>query len=275
VNFVVDIVIDEYIEKSTYEYLIKKINAEGTLHFSLIDPDPLRQRPSKAGKMAKYAVDAGTDAILIGGSTVFDQTFVDKTITAIKDKVSVPVIIFPGGISNVSKHADAIFFMSLLNSSDPYHIIGQQALASYTIKSYNLEYISMAYLIIEPGGSAGWIGNAKLLPRKKPKLTAAYALAAEMLGFKILYLEAGSGSEKIPVDHIKTCSSVLNIPIIAGGGVDNKEDAKAFVDAGTDIIVMGTYIENHILKDNGNSLKGIIDEIKNAGKSQKKSFTIR
>ena len=119
----VDIVIDEYIEKSTYEYLIKKINVEGTLHFSLIDPDPLRQGPSKAGKMAKYAVDAGTDAILIGGSTVFDQTFVDKTIVAIKEKVSVPIIIFPGGISNVSKHADAIFFMSLLNSSDPYAII--------------------------------------------------------------------------------------------------------------------------------------------------------
>jgi phosphoglycerol geranylgeranyltransferase len=271
----VDIVVDEYIEKGTYEYLIKKINAEGALHLSLIDPDPLRQGPSKAAKMAKYAEDAGTDAVLIGGSTIFDQNFVDKTIVAIKEKVQVPIIIFPGGISNISKQADAIFFMSLLNSSDPYSIIGQQALASYTIKSYNLEYISMAYLIIEPGGSAGWIGNAKLLPRKKPKLTAAYALAAEMFGFKIVYLEAGSGSEKIPVDHIKTCSSVLNIPLVAGGGVESKEDARAFVDAGADVIVMGTYIENNVLKDNGNSLKGIIDEIKNAGKSQKKNFTIR
>jgi phosphoglycerol geranylgeranyltransferase len=271
----VDIVIDEYVEKSTYEYLIKRINNEGTLHFSLIDPDPLRQSPIKAAKMAKYAEDAGTDAILIGGSTVFDQTFVDKTIVAIKDKVSVPIIIFPGGISNVSKHADAIFFMSLLNSSDPYSIIGQQALASYTIKSYNLEYISMAYLIIEPGGSAGWIGNAKLLPRKKPKLTAAYALAAEMFGFKLVYLEAGSGGEKIPIEHLQTCSSVLNIPIIAGGGVENKEDARAFVEAGADIIVMGTYIENYILKDNGGSLKGVIDEIKNTGKTQKKNFPIK
>jgi phosphoglycerol geranylgeranyltransferase len=225
--------------------------------------------------MAKYAADAGTDAILIGGSTVFDQTFVDKTINAIKEKVSIPIIIFPGGIGNISRYADAILFMSLLNSKNPYHIIGQQALASYTIKSYNLEYISMAYLIIEPGGSAGWIGNAKLLPRKKPKLTAAYALAAEMLGFKIIYLEAGSGSEKIPVDHIKTCSTVLNIPVIAGGGVDNKEDARSFVEAGADIIVMGTYIENHILKDNGNSLKGIIDEIKNAGKAQNKNYPIK
>ncbi|MDX1797244.1 MAG: geranylgeranylglyceryl/heptaprenylglyceryl phosphate synthase [Candidatus Lokiarchaeia archaeon] len=270
----VDIVIDEYIEKSTYEYIIKKINNEGALHFSLIDPDPLRQGPAKAAKMAKYAEDAGTDGILIGGSTVFDQTFVDKTIQTIKDKVDVPLIIFPGGISNVSQYADAILFMSLLNSSDPYFIIGQQALASYTIKSYNLEYISMGYLIIEPGATAGWIGKANLLPRNKPKLTAAYALAAEMMGFKLLYLEAGSGSEKVPIEHIKTCTSVINIPIIAGGGVENEEDAKAFVEAGADIVVMGTYIENHILKDNGNSLKAIIDEIKNTGKTQKKNYSL-
>ncbi|NVM36439.1 MAG: geranylgeranylglyceryl/heptaprenylglyceryl phosphate synthase [Candidatus Lokiarchaeota archaeon] len=270
-----DIVIDEYIERSTYEYLIKKINNEGALHFSLIDPDPLRQGPIKAAKMAKYAEDAGTDVILIGGSTICDQNFVDKTIQAIKSKVEVPIIIFPGGIGNISQYADAIFFMSLLNSSDPYSIVGQQALASYTIKSFNLEYISMAYLIIEPGGSAGWIGNAKLLPRKKPKLTAAYALAAEMFGFKVIYLEAGSGSEKIPIEHIKTCSSILNIPIIAGGGVDNKEDAKAFVEAGADIVTQGTFLENHILKDNGNSLKEVIDEIKNIGKSQKKNFILK
>jgi phosphoglycerol geranylgeranyltransferase len=271
----VDIVIDEYIEKSTYEYIIKKINSEGTLHFSLIDPDPLRQSPNKAAKMAKYAEDAGTDGILIGGSTVFDQNFVDKTIKSIKSKVSIPIIIFPGGISNISQYADAIFFMSLLNSCDPYFIIGQQALASYTIKSYNLEYISMAYLIVEPGATAGWIGNANLLPRKKPKLTAAYALAAEMLGFKIVYLEAGSGSKKIPIEHVKTCSTILNIPIIVGGGVDNKEDARSLVQAGADIIVMGTFIENHIMKDNGNSLKGIIDEIKDTAKNHKKCYLIK
>jgi len=268
----VDIVIDEYIEQGTYEYIINKINNEGALHFSLIDPDPLRQGPIKAARMAKYAEEAGTDAILIGGSTVFDQGFVDKTILAIKEKVDVPIIIFPGGISNISQHADAIFFMSLLNSSDPYFIIGQQALASYTIKSANLECISMAYLIIEPGATAGWIGDARLLPRNKPKLTAAYALAADMFGFKIVYLEAGSGSEKIPVEHIKTSSQVLNIPIITGGGVENKDDARAFVEAGADIIVMGTFLENNVLKDNGTSLKLIVDEIKDTGKTQKKNY---
>lgn len=271
----VDIVIDECIEKGTYEYLIKKINNDGTLHFSLIDPDPIRQSPNKAAKMASYAEQAGTDAFLIGGSTVFNQTFVDKTILAIKDKVKVPLIIFPGGISNISSYADAIFFMSLLNSSDPYFIIGQQALASYTIKSANLESISMAYLIIEPGASAGWIGNARLLPRNKPKLTAAYALAAEMLGFKIIYLEAGSGSERIPLEHIEMCSKILSIPIIVGGGVLNKNNARGLVEAGADAIVMGTFLENNLLKDNGSSLKVIIDEIKDAGKVKKKNYCLK
>ncbi len=259
---------------NTYEYIKTHLEKEGALHFSLIDPDPLKQEPMKAGIMAHNAEKAGSDAILIGGSTIFDQIFVEKTITAIKDKVRIPVIIFPGGLSNISEKADAILFMSLLNSTNPYFIIGQQALASFTIKAANLEHISMAYLIIEPGASAGWIGNANLIPRDKPKLTTAYALAAEMYGFKLIYLEAGSGGQKIPIQHVKICSQFLNIPLIVGGGVENKDDAKAFVDAGADIIVMGTHIENNILKDNGSSLKTIINEIKNTGKNRrKKTFT--
>jgi phosphoglycerol geranylgeranyltransferase len=259
----------------TYEYIIKKINEQGTLHFSLIDPDPIRQSPKKAAKMALYAEEAGTDGILIGGSTVFDQTFVDNTINAIKEKIDIPVIIFPGGITNISKYADAILFMSLLNSEDPYFIITQQALASYTVKLANLEHISTAYLIVEPGATAGWIGKAKLLPRNKPKLTAAYCLAAEMIGYKMIYLEAGSGADCIPCEIINMCSKILNIPIITGGGVSCREDARNFVEAGADIIVMGSFLENNILKHRGNSLKEIIDEIRDTAKNFKKSYNLK
>jgi len=258
-----------------YNYLIEKINREGALQLSLIDPDPLRQTPTKAARMAKYAQQAGIDAIMVGGSTAHDQGYVDKTIELIKKRVDVPVIIFPGGLANVSDKADAIFYMSLLNSSDPYFIIGQQALASYMIKSSQIEPISMGYLIIEPGATAGWIGNAKLLPRRKPELTAAYALAAEMFGFKLIYLEAGSGAQCVPPKIIKLCSTVLNIPILAGGGVQSKEDARKFVKAGADIIVMGTFLENHVLKDKGESLKEIIDEIKATGKGLNKNYKTR
>ncbi|MFO8017514.1 MAG: geranylgeranylglyceryl/heptaprenylglyceryl phosphate synthase [Promethearchaeia archaeon] len=261
-------------DSSTYEYIINKLNKEGALHFSLIDPDPLRQTPSTAAEMAIYAQEAGTDVILVGGSTAHDQRYVDKTIERIKKKVKVPIIIFPGGVSNVSKNADAILFMSLLNSTDPYFIIGQQALSSYMIKLAGLEAISMGYLIIEPGATAGWIGDAKLLPRRKPELTAAYSLAAQMYGFKLIYLEAGSGAESIPPEIIKLCRRVLNIPIVVGGGVSSKEDAKKFIEAGGDIIVMGTFLEDHILDDEGDSLKPIIDEIKAVGASQKKDFNL-
>ena len=268
----VNILMNEPAKSDTYNHIIEKINQDGALHFSLIDPDPLRQSPMKAAKLAELCADAGTDAILVGGSTAFDQNFVDNTIELIKEKVEVPVIIFPGGLSNVSPKADAILFMSLLNSSNPYFIIGQQALASYMIKIANLEHISMGYLIIEPGATAGWLGDAKLLPRKKPKLTAAYALAAEMFGFKLIYLEAGSGGDSIPPEIIKLCSSVIDVPVIAGGGVQNKEDARKFVEAGADIIVMGSFIEDNVKKDKGASLKVIINEIKDAGKSQIKNY---
>ncbi len=270
-----DILKRNIMKTGTYEYLINKINRDGTLHFSLIDPDPTKQSPSKAGKMALFAEQAGTDAILIGGRTVFDQKFVEATILSIKEKVKLPIIIFPGGVANLSKKADAILFMSILNSEDPYFIVGQQALASYTVKMANLEILSTGYLIVEPGGTAGWISRAKLLPRKKPKLTAAYALAAEYFGFKFIYLEAGSGSERMPSEIIKLCSSILSIPIIVGGGVSSKEDARSFVEAGADIIVMGTFIENQILKDNGNALKAIIDEIKESSKNHKKNYSLK
>ena len=267
-----DAIVKESPNHKIYDFIIDRINNEGALHFSLIDPDPMRQSPARAAKMAKFAEDAGTDAILVGGSTAFDQSYVDKTIELIKSKVDVPIIIYPGNISNVSPRADAILFMSLLNSEDPYFIIGQQALASYPIKLANLECISMGYLIIEPGATAGWIGKAKLLPRRKPELTAAYALAAEMFGFKLVYLEAGSGAERIPPEIVKLTSRVLQIPLLVGGGIENKEDARLFVENGADILVMGTFIEKNIMNDKGISLKEIIDEIKDCGKNHKKNY---
>ncbi len=258
--------------KTVYSYLLSRINAEGALHFSLIDPDPHKQDPEEAGIMAEYCEQAGSDAILVGGSTISDQEFVSGTIERIKSRTGLPVIIFPGGMTNLSPRADAVFFMSLLNSKDPYFIVGQQALVSYPVKSSGIEYFSMAYLIIEPGAMAGWVGNAKLLPRNNPKLTAAYALAAEMYGFKMVYLEAGSDGNRIPASHISLASKVLSVPIIAGGGINSAEDARLLVEAGADIIVMGTFIEKNVLKDKGSSLKPIIREIKSAGKNQKKDY---
>jgi phosphoglycerol geranylgeranyltransferase len=250
-------------------YILPKIKVEGTLHVSLIDPDPIRQTVKEAGEMGKFAATAGTDLIFIGGSTCFDRSFIDKTILEIKTHTNIPIVLFPGSISGLSQHADAALFMSLLNSTNHYYIAAQQALASFTVKAFNMEPIGTAYLILEPGSGAGWLGDVKLLPRNKPELTLGYALAAEYFGFKTIYLEAGSGSEySVPEKTIMLLKKSLNIPIIVGGGIRTTEDAIAKVMAGADLIVQGTILEETLLKDQGKSLAETIKAVKLAGKKK-------
>jgi len=170
------------------------------LHLTLLDPE--EQTPDKAVEIAKNAVAGGTDGIMLGGSTT-DSIELDLTAKALQENVDVPIILFPGNISGVSKYADAIFFMSLLNSSNPYWIIGAPALGAPLVKKLGIETISMGYMVVEPGGTVGWIGDAKLIPRNKPDIAVAYAMAAEFFGMKLLYLEAGSGADQsIPEEMI-------------------------------------------------------------------------
>lgn len=263
---------DSLENKTVYVSIINKINADGALHFSLIDPDPLRQSPERAAIMAKYCEEAGSDAILVGGSTITNQIFVSETIDKIKEAVNIPVIIFPGSMTGFSPRADAILFMSLLNSNDPNFIVGQQALAAYAIRMSGIEYISVSYLIVEPGSTAGWMGNARLLPRNNPELAAAFALTSEMFGFRMVYLDAGSDSNMIPHSHISRVAGTLTVPLIAGGGIKTKEDARSLIEAGADIIVMGSFIEENLITDKGESLRLIVQEVKAAGKKKNKKF---
>ncbi len=242
-----------------YDYIT---NSEEVLHFSLIDPDPVRQTPRVAALMTKYAENAGTNAIMIGGSTAVNPKYIDDTIRMIKKEVSVPVIIFPGNPAHICSKADALLYMSIHNSKNPFFITGLQARTIRKVKDSGLETISMAYLIIEPGGTAGRISKADLLPRNNPELTANYALSAETFGYKTIYLESGSSSKQgIPEEVIKKTSEKLSIPLIYGGGVNNKNDALKAVNNGADIIVMSTFLEEKIIKDKGSSLEEIINII--------------
>jgi phosphoglycerol geranylgeranyltransferase len=256
------------------DYILPKLRQEGALHASLIDPDPVRQSIHDAGKMGRFAAAAGTDIIFIGGSTCFDRSFIDKTIIEIKKHTDIPIILFPGSISGLSSYADAALFLSLLNSTNHYYISGQQALASFTMKAFDMEPIGTAYLIVEPGSGAGWLGDVKLLPRKKPEISLGYALAAEYFGFKMIYLEAGSGSdESVPEKIIGLIKKTVKIPIIVGGGIRTKEEAIAKVIAGADIIVQGTVLEESLLQDQGKSLTETILAVKLAGKKKFESKT--
>ncbi|MHA2033922.1 MAG: phosphoglycerol geranylgeranyltransferase, partial [Candidatus Thorarchaeota archaeon] len=165
-----------------WKYITEKIESEGACHFTLLDPDPLQLTIESVVDMARLSEKAGTDAIMIGGSTIFGV--IDDSVKAIADAVEIPTILFPGNITGVSEHADAMFFMSLLNSTNPYWIIGAQSLAAARVKLSGLEAIPMAYLLIAPGKTAAWVGDAKPFPRDKPKLVLMYALAAELLGFR-------------------------------------------------------------------------------------------
>ncbi|HIH37081.1 MAG TPA: geranylgeranylglyceryl/heptaprenylglyceryl phosphate synthase [Methanocellales archaeon] len=224
-------------------HLNEIIDKDGVAHLTLIDPDS--QTVDRAAEIAADATTGGTDAIMIGGSTGAGGSQLDQTLLAIKKRTDLPTILFPSGVSGLSKHADAVFFMSLLNSRDVTYITTHQALGAPTIKRYGLEPIPTAYLLIYPGGTAAWIGDAKPIPREKPELAVAYALAAKYLGMRWIYLEAGSGVEEaVPKSLIQAVKeSVGDTKVIVGGGIRDGVTAEQCAKAGADVIVTGTVVE--------------------------------
>jgi phosphoglycerol geranylgeranyltransferase len=194
--------------------------------------------------MAKTAEQNHANAILIGGSTITDQYELDIIIKSIKKIAKLPVILFPGNITGISQFADAILFISLLNSDNPYFITQAQVLGSVTVKKYNLEAIPTAYIIIGDGGTTGFIGRARGLPPDKPEISAMYSLAAKYMGMRFVYLEAGSGATShISPEIIKATKKVFDGFLIVGGGIKDPDIAKSIVKAGADAIVLGTSLE--------------------------------
>jgi phosphoglycerol geranylgeranyltransferase len=226
----------------TEKYILEQIKKRGTIHFTLVDPDK-----SSGYDCASIAVEAekgGSSAIMIGGSTLASQTDLDDAVKRIKSKVKIPVILFPNGPIGVSRYADAVWFMSLLNSQNPYYFIDAQMLSAPIVKQYKLEAMPMGYIIAGEGCVAGYIGHARPLSFRHPKLAVGYCLAAEALGMRFVYLEAGSGApEPIPPNMIGAVAKYVDIPVIVGGGIRGPEAALAAKKAGASIIVTGTLVE--------------------------------
>jgi phosphoglycerol geranylgeranyltransferase len=224
------------------EGLQEKIK-KGTLHMTLIDP--AKQEPSKAGEITEIAYDLGTDAIMVGGSTGVTQENLDATVCAIKANVKVPVIYFPSTANAISGHCDAIYFMSVLNSRNLSHVIREQVVGAPIVKKLGLEPISMGYLIIAPGMKVGEVSEADLVARDDPKTAVSYALAAEYLGMQSIYLEAGSGApQPVPEEMIRAVRSKISVPLFVGGGIRDAECATKAKNAGANVIVTGTVVEN-------------------------------
>jgi len=239
------------------KYLVERIEQEGAIHITLIDPDKVNL---KIITHVKEAVEAGTSAIMIGGSIGVCERNLDDIILNIKKEIKdVPIILFPGNVSGISRYADAIWFMSLLNSSNTYYVIDAQAQGAIIVERYGLEAIPMGYIILGEGGAAGYIGYARPIPYNRPEIAVMYALAGNYLGMRYIYLEAGSGAkEPVPPEIIHAVKKVVKGKVIVGGGIRTVNQAINAVKAGADIIVTGTLIE----EGNGKRIKEIIKSIR-------------
>lgn len=247
-------------KKKVENYLLSKIREKGCIHLSLLDPDKIEVERAK--DIAKTIESIGSSAIMVGGSTYLGRCSFDDLILELKSGSNLPIIIFPGNIASISKHADAIWFLSVLNSSNPYYITGAQALSAPVIKSCNLEAIPLGYIIISPGGAAGFISQANMVPPDKPEIAAMYALAAQYMGMRFIYLERGSGSnEPVPVKMVEKVRGILDEShLIVGGGIKSKEQAKEIAKAGAEIIVTGTVLEGENFEERMKSILEGIEE---------------
>jgi phosphoglycerol geranylgeranyltransferase len=230
------------------------------LHMTLIDP--ANQPSEESMKIASRAERLGTDAIMVGGSTGVTQKNLDETVDAIKRGCKLPVIYFPSGANAIARHADAIYFMSMLNSRNVKNVTGEHWRGAPIVRKLGLEPISMGYVIVEPGMKVGEVGEADLVKRDDIERAVGYAVATEMFGMDLLYLEAGSGApEPVPVKMIKAVHQSVKIPVVVGGGINTEDKASELASAGADIVVTGTLVENG---DYEKRLRAVVDGIHKA-----------
>ena len=228
---------------TTFDRLLSIRKQRGAGYLILIDPDKVHDE--NLPSFVRSATEAGVDGFLVGGSLMMSDEF-EKQITTIKRNTTLPVVIFPGSLFQISAAADAILFLVLISGRNPEHLIGNQVLAAPIIKRLGLEAISTGYMLVGTGTmtSAEFISNTKPIPYHKPDIALAHALAAETIGMKCLYLDAGSGADKPVSDEmIQTVARYSSIPIIVGGGIRKPDEARRKVAAGASFVVTGTILE--------------------------------
>ncbi len=233
-------------------YLVNRIAELGSIHMTLLDPDKVSANEFR--ELALMVQEYGSDALMVGGSLGISEGQLDEYLGAVKGSLKIPVILFPGSVANLSKYADAVFFLSVLNSADPYFIVGAQIQASVLLvkKFRNLEPISLAYIIVGDGGAVGYVSHARPIPYDRDDIALAYAYAAQLMGFDMIYLEAGSGArEPVRPRMVSRIKQLVSKPLIVGGGIKDPERAAELALAGADAVVTGTIIEEkpELIKD--------------------------
>ncbi|MFP4621283.1 MAG: geranylgeranylglyceryl/heptaprenylglyceryl phosphate synthase [Bacteroidales bacterium] len=226
--------------------------------FSLhIDPEKHHQKSLE--HLINLANASEVDFILTGGSLLSDT--LDHTIKIIRDLTDIPVILFPGNLMQVSKYADGILFLSLISGRNPELLIGNHVLAANMLKKSGIEVIPTGYILINGGNvsSVEYISNTKPIPGNKPDIIASTAIAGELLGHRLIYLESGSGAnQSVYSKAIKHVKKHINTPLLVGGGLKTPEEVERVCHAGADMVVVGNAIEDS--PDNLKSMSSVIKE---------------
>lgn len=211
----------------------------------LFDPDKMRM--GHINQALDLAVECGIDYFFIGGSLVVNN-MLDEVLAAVRERCSIPMVLFPGSSFQLSYQADAILFLSLISGRNPELLIGQHVIAAPFLKMSPLEIISTGYMLVDGGvqTSVQYMSNTYPIPAHKDDIAVCTALAGEMLGMKLVYMDAGSGA-RTPVSEsmIEAVSGALQVPVIVGGGIRSAEKVAANFKAGADIVVVGNAIETN------------------------------
>src|SRR5437868_6565516 len=229
--------------KSIYHLLSERKKLAKKSFAVLIDPDKVTDRDTM--QVVEQAVNAGVDYLFVGGSLVVSN-YLDECVQLIKRNCDIPVILFPGSPSQVSKYADALLYLSLISGRNPELLIGQHVVSAPFVRQSGLEIMSTGYMVIDGGAptTVSYISNATPLPADKNEIAMCTAMAGEMLGMKLIYMDAGSGA-KTPVTEsmIEKVAKCISVPLIIGGGITEPEKAYLNCKAGADVIVVGNAIE--------------------------------
>lgn len=226
-----------------YPSLLEKKKSGKKSFAILIDPDKVSA--SSMSSLIDLAVSAKADYFFVGGSLVVSD-HLDDCVQQIKQQCSIPVILFPGNSAQISKYADALLYLSLISGRNPELLIGQHVVSAPFVKKSGLEIISTGYMVIDGGAptTVSYISNAAPIPADKSDIALCTALAGEMLGMKLIYMDAGSGARKaISEEMITKVACNITVPLIVGGGIRDAEKAYLNCKAGADVIVVGNAIE--------------------------------
>ena len=225
------------------ESILEARKSNRKLFALLIDPD--KCNPEQLSYLTNKAVEAGVDFIFVGGSLLLKDR-VDICIKHIKQWSNIPVLLFPGNVTQISKYADGILFLSLISGRNPDFLIGQQVIAAPYLKQTELEVLPTGYMLIDGGvpTSVSYMSNTTPIPNGKKEIAYSTALAGEMLGLQLIYMDAGSGAKHtVSKEMISYLSSRLSVPLIVGGGIRTPQAAYEAVAEGADIVVVGNVLE--------------------------------